>query len=108
SFGQKKINSDVYTRDLSQHVLIVVNDPSINISGTDAADYVDFSKKLNDLGTYGSTDGVIPPRDGTEIDTTAPIVTRIDRDVLAGTDKVDLKIVDDIGVEDVSAFIQYQ
>ncbi|MCV5991598.1 hypothetical protein OFO94_36610, partial [Escherichia coli] len=46
--------------------------------------------------------------DGTEIDTTAPIVTRIDRDVLAGTDKVDLKIVDDIGVEDVSAFIQYQ
>ncbi|MCV5927238.1 hypothetical protein OFO11_35630, partial [Escherichia coli] len=57
SFGQKKINSDVYTRDLSQHVLIVVNDPSINISGTDAADYVDFSKKLNDLGTYGSTDG---------------------------------------------------
>ncbi|HHF3079476.1 TPA: tandem large repeat [Vibrio diabolicus] len=108
SFGQKKINSDIYTRDLSQHVLIVVNDPSVNISGTDAADYVDFSKKLNDLGTYGSTDGVIPPRDGTDIDTDAPIVTRTDSDVLAGTDKVDLKIVDDIGVEDVSAFIQYQ
>ncbi|UTZ25004.1 tandem large repeat (plasmid) [Vibrio campbellii] len=108
TFGQQRITSDVYTQDLSQHVLIVVNDPELNISGTDADDYVAFSRKINDLGSHGETDGVIPPRDGTEIDTVPPIVTRTDNDVLARTDNVDIQLNDEIGVQSVSAYVQYQ
>ncbi len=108
TFGQQRITSDVYTQDLSQHVLIVVNDPELNISGTDADDYVAFSQKINDLGSHGETDGVIPPRDETEIDTVPPIVTRTDNDVLARTDNVDIQLNDDIGVQSVSAYVQYQ
>ncbi|KIF47900.1 Ig-like domain-containing protein, partial [Vibrio owensii] len=108
TFGQQRITSDVYTQDLSQHVLIVVNDPELNISGTDADDYVAFSQKINDLGSHGTTDGVIPPRDETEIDTTPPTVTRTDGDVLARTDSVDIRLNDDIGVQSVSAYVQYQ
>ncbi|MEH0670313.1 tandem large repeat, partial [Vibrio owensii] len=108
TFGQQRITSDVYTQDLSQHVLIVVNDPELNISGTDADDYVAFSQKINDLGSHGTTDGVIPPRDETEIDTTPPTVTRTDSDVLARTDSVDIRLNDDIGVQSVSAYVQYQ
>ncbi|MDF4844969.1 hypothetical protein P3540_24230, partial [Vibrio parahaemolyticus] len=69
TFGQQKITSDVYTQELSQQVLIVVNDPTLNISGTNADDYVAFSQQINSLGTAGETDGVIPPRDDTDIDT---------------------------------------
>ncbi|WP_045414763.1 Ig-like domain-containing protein, partial [Vibrio owensii] len=108
TFGQQRITSDIYTQDLSQHVLIVVNDPELNISGTDADDYVAFSQKINDLGSHGTTDGVIPPRDETEIDTTPPKVTRTDSDVLARTDSVDIRLNDDIGVQSVSAYVQYQ
>ncbi|MFM2625449.1 tandem large repeat [Vibrio owensii] len=108
TFGQQRITSDVYTQDLSQHVLIVVNDPELNISGTDADDYVAFSQKINDLGSHGTTDGVIPPRDETEIDTTPPTVTRTDSDVLARTDSVEIRLNDDIGVQSVSAYVQYQ
>ncbi|WP_439794741.1 tandem large repeat [Vibrio campbellii] len=108
TFGQQRITSDVYTQDLSQHVLIVVNDPELNISGTDADDYVAFSRKINDLGSHGETDGVIPPRDETEIDTVPPIVTRTDNDVLARTDNVDIQLNDEIGVQSVSAYVQYQ
>ncbi|PQJ69803.1 hypothetical protein BTO01_00290 [Vibrio jasicida] len=108
TFGQQRITSDVYTQDLSQHVLIVVNDPELNISGTDADDYVAFSQKINDLGSHGTTDGVIPPRDETEIDTTPPTVTRTDSDVLARTDSVDIRLNDDIGVQSVSAYVEYQ
>ncbi|TDE25784.1 tandem large repeat [Vibrio owensii] len=108
TFGQQRITSDVYTQDLSQHVLIVVNDPELNISGTDADDYVAFSQKINDLGSHGTADGVIPPRDETEIDTTPPTVTRTDSDVLARTDSVDIRLNDDIGVQSVSAYVQYQ
>ncbi|MGR5111641.1 tandem large repeat, partial [Vibrio jasicida] len=108
TFGQQRITSDVYTQDLSQHVLIVVNDPELNISGTDADDYVAFSQKINDLGSHGTTDGVIPPRDETEIDTTPPTITRTDSDVLARTDNVDIRLNDDIGVQSVSAYVEYQ
>ncbi|WP_409932970.1 tandem large repeat [Vibrio jasicida] len=108
TFGQQRITSDVYTQDLSQHVLIVVNDPELNISGTDADDYVVFSQKINDLGSHGTTDGVIPPRDETEIDTTPPTITRTDSDVLARTDSVDIRLNDDIGVQSVSAYVEYQ
>ncbi|WP_045463363.1 tandem large repeat [Vibrio hyugaensis] len=108
TFGQQKITSDVYTQDLSQHVLIVVNDPTLNVSGTDADDYVSFSQKINGLGTNGETDGVIPPRNDTDIDTTPPTVTRTDSDVLAGTDNVDIRLNDDIGVQSVSAYVEYQ
>ncbi|MFN1533582.1 tandem large repeat [Vibrio jasicida] len=108
TFGQQRITSDVYTQDLSQHVLIVVNDPELNISGTDADDYVAFSQKINDLGSHGTTDGVIPPRDETEIDTTPPTITRTDSDVLARTDSVDIRLNDDIGVQSVSAYVEYQ
>ncbi|WP_045399242.1 Ig-like domain-containing protein, partial [Vibrio campbellii] len=108
TFGQQRITSDVYTQDLSQHVLIVVNDPELNISGTDADDYVAFSQKINDLGSHGETDGVIPPRDETEIDTVPPTITRTDNDVLTKTDNVDIRLNDDIGVQSVSAYVQYQ
>ncbi|MEF1329045.1 tandem large repeat, partial [Vibrio sp. M260121] len=108
TFGQQRITSDIYTQDLSQHVLIVVNDPELNISGTDADDYVAFSQKINDLGSHGTTDGVIPPRDETEIDTTPPTVKRTDSDVLARTDSVDIRLNDDIGVQSVSAYVEYQ
>ncbi|WDZ74420.1 hypothetical protein PWW31_19070 [Vibrio harveyi] len=108
TFGQQKVTSDVYTQDLSQQILIVVNDPKLNVSGTDADDYVAFSQQVNDLGTHGQTDGVIPPRDETEIDTIPPTVTRTDSDVLAGTDNVDLRINDDIGVQSISAYVEYK
>ncbi|EDP59311.1 tandem large repeat [Vibrio sp. AND4] len=108
TFGQQRISSDVYTQDLSQHVLIVVNDPELNISGTNADDFVAFSRKINDLGSHGDTDGVIPPRDETDIDTVPPTVSRTDSDVLTRTDKVDIRINDDIGVESVSAYLEYQ
>ncbi|WP_192890949.1 tandem large repeat [Vibrio bathopelagicus] len=108
TFGQQKVSSEVYTNDLAQHVLIVVNDPNLNISGTDADDYVEFSRKINDQGTNSGTGGVIPPRDETEIDTEAPTVSRTDSDVLAGLDKVDIKINDEIGVQGVSAYLEYQ
>ncbi|MEL7440772.1 MAG: hypothetical protein AAGJ58_19955, partial [Pseudomonadota bacterium] len=108
TFGQQRITSDVYTQDLSQHVLIVVNDPELNISGTDADDYVAFSQKINDLGSHGETDGVIPPRDETEIDNVPPTITRTDNDVLTKTDNVDIRLNDDIGVQSVSAYVQYQ
>lgn len=108
TFGQQKITSDVYTQELSQQVLIVVNDPTLNISGTNADDYVAFSQQINSLGTAGETDGVIPPRDDTDIDTIPPTATRTDNDVLAGKDIVDIKINDDIGVESVSAFVEYK
>ncbi|WP_228611175.1 tandem large repeat [Vibrio lentus] len=108
TFGQQKVSSDIYTNDLAQHVLIVVNDPNLNISGTDADDYVEFSRKINDQGTNSGTGGVIPPRDETEIDTEAPTVFRTDSDVLAGLDKVDIKLNDEIGVQGVSAYLEYQ
>ncbi|MGD1493802.1 tandem large repeat [Vibrio harveyi] len=108
TFGQQKVTSDVYTQDLSQQILIVVNDPKLNVSGTDADDYVAFSQQVNDLGTHGQADGVIPPRDETEIDTIPPTVTRTDSDVLAGTDNVDLRINDDIGVQSISAYVEYK
>ncbi|MDH5937983.1 hypothetical protein L8R84_17850, partial [Vibrio splendidus] len=108
TFGQQKVSSEIYTNDLAQHVLIVVNDPNLNISGTDADDYVEFSRKINDQGTNSGTGGVIPPRDETEIDTEAPTVSRTDSDVLAGLDKVDIKLNDEIGVQGVSAYLEYQ
>uniref|UniRef100_UPI002158CA9A hypothetical protein n=1 Tax=Vibrio splendidus TaxID=29497 RepID=UPI002158CA9A len=108
TFGQQKVSSDIYTNDLAQHVLIVVNDPNLNISGTDADDYVEFSRKINDQGTNSGTGGVIPPRDETEIDTEAPTVSRTDSDILAGLDKVDIKLNDEIGVQGVSAYLEYQ
>ncbi|MFA0549829.1 hypothetical protein AB4538_03095, partial [Vibrio lentus] len=108
TFGQQKVSSDIYTNDLAQHVLIVVNDPNLNISGTDADDYVEFSRKINDQGTNSGTGGVIPPRDETEIDTEAPTVSRTDSDVLTGLDKVDIKLNDEIGVQGVSAYLEYQ
>ncbi len=46
-----------------------------------------------------------PPRDETEIDTEAPTVSRTDSDVLAGLDKVDIKLNDEIGVQGVSAYL---
>ncbi|MCZ8486233.1 hypothetical protein O9993_15150 [Vibrio lentus] len=62
TFGQQKVSSDIYNNDwqMPQHVLIVVNDPNLNISGTDADDYVEFSRKINDQGTNSGTGGVIP------------------------------------------------
>ncbi|MFA0525332.1 tandem large repeat [Vibrio sp. 10N.222.52.C3] len=108
TFGQQKVSSDIYTHVLAQHVLIVVNDPNLNISGTDADDYVEFSRKINDQGTNSGTGGVIPPRDETEIDTEAPTVSRTDSDVLVSLDKVDIKLNDEIGVQGVSAYLEYQ
>ncbi|PUZ86080.1 hypothetical protein, partial [Vibrio vulnificus] len=108
TFGQQKVTSDVYTNVLSQHVLIVVNNPNLNVSGTKAEDYVEFSQQLNALGTGSGGDGVIPPRDEIEIDTTPPAATRTDKDVLAGTDTVDISVSDEIGVQGVSAYIEYK
>ncbi|MBW3698284.1 hypothetical protein EK599_21660, partial [Vibrio sp. T187] len=108
SFGQREVTSDLYTNHLAQHVLIVVNDPTLNISGTKAEDYEDFSKQINDLGIPGSDGGAIPPRDEVEIDTEAPVVTRTDDDVLSGTDVVDIKLVDEIGVADLVTYVQYE
>ncbi|OAJ93032.1 tandem large repeat [Vibrio bivalvicida] len=108
TFGQKKITSDVYTNEFSQHVLIVVNDPDLNVSGTSGDDYVEFSKQLNGQGANGNSGGLVPPRDETQIDTTAPNVTRVGSEVLAGKDKVDIALTDEVGVKDVSVYIQYQ
>ncbi len=65
-------------------------------------------KKINDLGSHGVTDGVIPASDETEIDTVPPIVTRTDNDVLIRADNVDIQLNDEIGVQSVSAYVQYQ
>ncbi|WP_255199226.1 Ig-like domain-containing protein [Vibrio sp. JPW-9-11-11] len=108
TFGQKKITSDVYTNELSQHVLIVVNDPDLNVSGTSGDDYVEFSQQLNGQGANGNSGGLVPPRDETQIDTTAPNVTRVGSEMLAGEDKVDITLTDEVGVKDVSVYFQYQ
>ncbi|MEZ9441016.1 tandem large repeat, partial [Vibrio atlanticus] len=108
TFGQQKVSSDIYTNDLAQHVLIVVNDLNLNVSGTDAGEYVEFSNKVNELGTSTGTEGVLPPRDETAIDTQAPTVSRTDSGVLAGVDRLDIKINDEIGVQGVSAYLEYQ
>lgn len=107
SFGRERVTSDIYTHDLAQHVLIVVNDPNLNVSGTSAEDYVEFSNQINAIGTSGA-EGVVPPRDDIEIDTTPPEVRRTNSGVLAGIDSMDISLIDEIGVEDVSAYLQYQ
>ncbi len=107
SFGQVTVNSDLYTNILSQHVMIVVNDPVLNLSGTKASEYQSFSQKINSLGIYGD-EGVIPGRDLIPIDVTAPTATRIGDVMLAGKDTLNIKVTDDIGVNNVSAYFQYQ
>ncbi|WP_456295693.1 tandem large repeat [Vibrio sp. AK197] len=107
SYGQVRVSSDLYTNTLAQHVLIVVNDPALNISGTVASDYETFSKKINALGGEGD-DGVIPARDEVTIDELPPTATRTDSDTLADIDQMDVTISDDIGVDDVEAYLQYQ
>ncbi|MCW8345658.1 Ig-like domain-containing protein, partial [Vibrio sp. ZSDZ65] len=108
SFGRREVSSDVYTNHLAQHLLIVVNDPTLNISGTKASDYQSFSNKVNELGTQGDELSMIPPRNKIDIDTEAPVVTRTDSDVLSGIDIVDIKLTDEIGVQDVSVYLQFE
>ncbi|MCL9783470.1 hypothetical protein M9194_18750 [Vibrio sp. S4M6] len=109
SYGTQEVTSDLYTNTMSQHVLIVVNDPSLNLSGTKAADYDDFSTKINQQGTPGHEGGgAIPPRDEKPMSTEAPKVKRLDSDVLAGAyDQLELELDDDIGVESVTVDLQF-
>ncbi|WP_052772108.1 hypothetical protein [Vibrio mexicanus] len=108
TFGQQLVTSDIYTNGLAQHVLVVVNDPSLNLSGTPATDYVEFSDQINSLGTGSGSDGAVPPRDEIPIDTDAPVAVRTDSAVLANTDKIDVQITDEIGVHEVSAYLQFK
>ncbi|SDH60239.1 hypothetical protein SAMN04488136_12126 [Vibrio xiamenensis] len=107
SFGQLEVTSDLYTNTLAQQVLIVVNDPDLNVSGTDASDYESFSEKLNAIGVSGD-EGVIPARDEVTIDDQAPEAERSDSDTLASEDQIDITFTDDIGVNSVSAYLQYK
>ena len=107
SFGQLSVSSDLYTNTLAQHVLIVVNDPDLNVSGTDGSDYESFSENLNTLGGSGA-DGVIPARDEITIDDEAPTAQRTDEDMLASEDQIDVKLSDEIGVKGVTAYLQYK
>ncbi|MCK6263542.1 tandem large repeat [Vibrio sp. ZSDE26] len=109
TFGMQRVTSDLYTAGLAKHVLIVVNDPELNISGTQSSDYIEFSHQINTLGTPGGGgSGVIPPRDGDDIDTDPPEVERTDNAVLSKIDKIDVTVSDNIGIDEIGAFIQYQ
>ncbi|GAL22197.1 T1SS secreted agglutinin RTX [Vibrio maritimus] len=102
NFGQVDITADIYTNDLSQHTLIVVNNPDLNLSGTSAEDYQEFATQLNILGTSSDTSGVVAPRDMKPIDETPPEISREGGNVLAGADQITLAISDDVGVNDVT------
>ncbi|MGF1696308.1 tandem large repeat [Vibrio lamellibrachiae] len=109
TFGMQRVTSDLYTAGLAKHVLIVVNDPELNISGTQPSDYIEFSHQINALGTPGGGgSGVIPPRDGDDIDTDPPEVERTDDAVLAKIDKIDVKVSDNIGIDEINTYIQYR
>ncbi|WP_299020131.1 tandem large repeat [uncultured Photobacterium sp.] len=108
SFGQIRVTSDVYTHAFAQHVLIVANDPKLNFSGTTGSDYQVFSNKINRLGGGSGSGGAIPPRDITPIDTAAPEMVRLDSDVLAKRDQVDVRVSDALGVDAISVSLQYK
>lgn len=108
AFGQSYVTSDLYTQSMAQHVLIVVSDPDLNISGTPVSDYKNFSQHINDLGTNGSGSSVIPPRSETDIDLDPPVVTRLDSDTLKGDDSVDIGLSDAIGVDNVQVMLQWK
>ncbi|MGR5094559.1 tandem large repeat [Vibrio maritimus] len=108
NFGQVDITADIYTNDLSQHTLIVVNNPDLNLSGTSAEDYQEFATQLNILGTSSDTSGVVAPRDMKPIDETPPEISREGGNVLAGADQITLAISDDVGVNDVTVSLELE
>ena len=108
SFGQVDVNSELYTNVLSQHVMIVVNDPALNVSGTKPSEYRDFSEQLNKLGTPNGNGGALPPRDEVAIDQDAPTVTRNSDSVLAGDAKIIIDLKDDVGVKDLTVKLQLE
>lgn len=108
SYGREQVTSDLYTNELAQHILIVVNDPELNVSGTQASEYQAFSEHINELGTPGHDSGAMAPRPEKPIDTSPPVVKRSGSATLAGReDSIDFNLTDDIGVADVSALLQY-
>ncbi|MCG7498115.1 Ig-like domain-containing protein, partial [Vibrio sp. Of7-15] len=104
SFGKAKVTEAVYTNNLSQHILRVVNDKNINQTGTPASDYQEQANKLN-----ASDSELFPPREEIPpIDKNAPTVVRQGSEVLAATDTVTLTVSDYIGVAEVSVALQYK
>ncbi|MGR5286348.1 tandem large repeat [Vibrio maritimus] len=108
NFGQVDINADVYTNHLSQHTLIVVNNPDLNLSGTLAEDYQEFANQINQLGTSSDTTRVVGPRNVQPIDETPPQIVREGVKVLAGADKITLAVSDGVGVNDVTVELELE
>ena len=119
SFGKERVSPDLYTHDLSKHLMIVVNDSEINQSKTDSEDYVQFAQKISGLGT-NNNGGIIPDRDDTPIDNESARVDRVKNDdsnqsiqshedILQGSSaKVTLKLTDDVGVKDANISLSYE
>ncbi|NOH65031.1 hypothetical protein F0265_24455, partial [Vibrio sp. RE88] len=106
SFGAEPVTADVYTNAMARHLLIVVSDPSLNVSKTPIEDYQLMAEHLNNLGT-GSDGGVIPDRVPEEIDEHAPTATRQGTEVLKGTEAIDIILADEVGVSSAVVTLEY-
>ncbi|WFB50705.1 tandem large repeat [Vibrio coralliilyticus] len=106
SFGIEPVTADVYTNAMARHLLIVVSDPSLNVSKTPIEDYQLMAEHLNNLGT-GSDGGVIPDREPEEIDEHAPTATRQGTEVLKGTEAIDIILADEVGVSSAVVTLEY-
>ncbi|QOU32152.1 tandem large repeat [Vibrio coralliilyticus] len=106
SFGIEPVTADVYTNAMARHLLIVVSDPSLNVSKTPIEDYQLMAEHLNNLGT-GSDGGVIPDREPEEIDEHAPTAIRQGTEVLKGTEAIDIILTDEVGVSSAVVTLEY-
>ncbi|WP_413111674.1 hypothetical protein [Thaumasiovibrio sp. DFM-14] len=102
SYGLVVVNADLYTNHIAQHMLRVVNDSTINRTGTDPADYYHMAERIN-----AASGGIFPIRDTDKpINETPPYVSRKGNEILSGTGRLTLEVSDFIGVHGVTVSIE--
>lgn len=101
SFGLQRLTVDYYTNTLAQHLLRVVNNTDLNVSGTPSSDYSLLVNRLNN-----ASGGIYAPRAPVSIDDDAPEVARFGNEVLSGAGLVSVKVTDFIGIEYAEVFLQ--
>ncbi|NRF27208.1 hypothetical protein HRJ45_20730, partial [Vibrio coralliilyticus] len=107
NFGTVKVTSELYTNDMAEHLLIVVSDPQLNVSGTPVSEYTAMADSLNGKGTNGSAEGPIPSRDPVDIDDKAPEVSRDGNSTLKATDFIEIVVKDDVGVKSAPVVLKH-
>ncbi|MBU2899123.1 hypothetical protein, partial [Vibrio hepatarius] len=105
-FGNTKVNSDIYTKDLAKHIIIVAN-----LAENLTTDKVrEFADKINLLGTEEckGNELAICGRKKNDIDSTPPKAERNSEGILAGTSTISLKMTDNVGVDEpANIVLQY-